>query len=324
MCFSALLSQTNDAPSKSNSMIKEQFAFTLLSILILLNSCGQDLNTETNNPKKDSAEVQTEEELPYDEPHQYGGWYCPDNFGFEPVDVSDLSTVPVVQDRMPTQEETRNGTSLMYLPPEKFPDAKPLDIQLPALARVPIPYGDFNELAIIIQAFVAGKDTIVGYRFPNGGNGSAWYGQVDFLTEDEANALEAAPFYYEEIEVSATKAEIWKAFTKTDLAKELGKKSKRKEMYNSEWSDEFNLNIEYEIDGETAIGYVSSLWGNLYMHIDYFKNGRHASTKMLVMQDPISYKSKIVFVTGPFPEDLDKQNEYWKDWLHQLKENSEG
>lgn len=305
-------------------MIKEQTTFTLIFVLTFLSSCAQNKSSNEGKEvsRKDTTEVITEEEWPT-EMHQFGGWYCPDNFGFEPVDVTDLSTVPVVQDRMPTQEETQNGTSLMYVSPEKFPNAKPLDIPLPALARVPLPYGDFNELAIVIQAFVSGKDTIVGYRFPNGGNGSAWYQQVDFLTEDEVHALETTPFYFEEIEVNATKAEIWKAFTQTDLAKELGKKSKKKAMYNSDWTDDFNLNIQYQIDNESMIGYVSSMWGNLYMHIDYFKNGRHSSTKMLVMQDKFSYKSKIIFVSGPFPEDLEKQNEHWKAWLYQLKKDSQ-
>ena len=36
-------------------------------------------------------------------PHQYGGWYCPDNLGgFPAVDILDWNDVPVVNGRMAT------------------------------------------------------------------------------------------------------------------------------------------------------------------------------------------------------------------------------
>jgi hypothetical protein len=42
------------------------------------------------------------------------GWYCPDNTKmFPPVDIKSWNKVPVVNGRLPTFEETQNGTSLI-------------------------------------------------------------------------------------------------------------------------------------------------------------------------------------------------------------------
>ena len=63
------------------------------------------------------------------EPHKYGGWYCPDNLnGFPAVDISNWESVPVVNGRMATKEETHNGISLIFVDDLKYPNAKALDI----------------------------------------------------------------------------------------------------------------------------------------------------------------------------------------------------
>ncbi|GAB5416028.1 MAG: hypothetical protein Crog4KO_13880 [Crocinitomicaceae bacterium] len=309
-------------------MVKALLNLSIFSLLIFLNSCAQDPKTELNGNTQESSEVSDhdedrDDESPYTEAHQFGGWYCPDNFGFKPVDISDLSTVPVVQGRMPTKEEVQNGSALMYVSPKKFPNAKALEIELPALAHVKMPYSDQKELAIVIQAFVADTDTIVGYRFPNGGNGSQWIQNVDFLSDEEVKTAEATPFFYEEIEVSATKAAVWKAFTKTDLAKDLGKKSKNKALYTTDWSENLNVDFSYEHNGESVKGYAASMFGNLYIHIDYFQDGQHSSKKLLVTQDPITYKSTIMLASGPYLEDFQGQEQFWNEWLMDLKTASE-
>ena len=91
-------------------------------------------------------------------PHQYGGWYCPDNLGgFPAVDILDWNDVPVVNGRMATQEETQNGTSLIFVDIEKHPDARPLDMEMPRLARFFNVQSDKNELVIVIQALAISK-----------------------------------------------------------------------------------------------------------------------------------------------------------------------
>lgn len=62
------------------------------------------------------AEIKPEPKMEYVHvsPHNYGGWYCPDNLrGFPAEDIADWNNVPVVNGRMPTEAETRDGRSLM-------------------------------------------------------------------------------------------------------------------------------------------------------------------------------------------------------------------
>ena len=58
---------------------------------------------------------------------------------------------------MATQEETQNGTSLIFVDIEKHPDARPLDMEMPRLARFFNVQSDKNELVIVIQALAISK-----------------------------------------------------------------------------------------------------------------------------------------------------------------------
>ena len=53
-------------------------------LLIFVSCSSQDTGKEQSEPTKEEA-VPTASKT--DEPHRYGGWYCPDNFGFVPVDI---------------------------------------------------------------------------------------------------------------------------------------------------------------------------------------------------------------------------------------------
>lgn len=299
---------------------------SVFAVTLILSACAQEPKAEIANDKavSKSDSVQTvQNNDPFTEPHQYGGWYCPDNFGFKPVDIKNLDKVPAVQGRMPQKWETQNGMALMYLDPAKFPEAKPLDIQLPALAMVDAPYGSSQELAIVIQAFVAGEDTIVGYRFPSGGNGSDWYQNVDFLSPDEVANLEATPFQFEEITINASKADIWKAFTQTDFAKELGKQFNEKKLYKSDWSENFDVNLEYKTGENFAKGYVAEMWGCAYMHIDFIHEGKQSTYKMLIVPGENKEESTLRFAASSFPEGSTGQSTDWKKWSNELKKAAE-
>ena len=162
--------------------IMTKIKITLMSLILCLAfiSCGQEENVaeksiesaSQNPPSASDAELKAKAEN-HQKQHPYGGWYCPDNFGFQPVNILELEQVPAIWDRLPTQEEARNGTSLIYVDSAKYPDAQVLEMELPRLAKVYMPFKEMSELIIVIQAVVIGEDTIVGYRFPSGGNGSA-------------------------------------------------------------------------------------------------------------------------------------------------------
>ena len=118
------------------------------------------------------------------------GWFCPDNISmFPPVEIKSWNKVPVVNGRLPTFEETQNGTSLIYYDINKTPDAKAYDTTLPKLASFFCPATKKEETVIVIQIVQTKKDTVVGYRFLTGGNGTHDFRDFHFLTDSEIKKL---------------------------------------------------------------------------------------------------------------------------------------
>lgn len=304
---------------KPHIMVRNKTLLPLFIVtLAFLSSCAQ--NKTSDAPKQTTAPTTQET---YQEPHQYGGWYCPDNFGFEPIDIQELRHLAVVSHRLPTREETQNGTSLIYIDTVKHPDAHALDINLPRVARIYSEHNGLNELIIVIQAVVIGNDSVVGYRFPNGGNGSAWLKQITFLSDKEVVALGPSPMVYQHATIKASKAAIWKAITRTDYAKQLGNRFNQQVFFLSDWKDDSELRLKDDSQGAKAIGSVSTFWGNLYLQIDYDYSGFHYSEKMLVYENTENNTSELHFAAGPFPNDFALQNHAWQQWLEQVKRLSE-
>ena len=301
-------------------MLAKTLQLALPAILIII-GCNQ--SQELNEATED-AQIEETVSTKYDEPHQYGGWFCPDNLGgFPPMDVQDIYELQVISDRLPTKEETYDGTSLIYIDTEKHLDARPLDIILPKVGRIYSRHNQMNELVIVIQALVISNDTVVGYRFPSGGNGSAWYGEIDFLSNQELEELGSIPFVYHQTEMNSTKQKVWKAFTSTDYAKELSKKFGAQAFFESDWTSESYFPIDYQGVGERASGMISDLFGNLYMHIDYDINGFHYTEKVLVSEDPENNTVALHFVSGPHTNHLTDQESHWQKWMDEVKEKSE-
>ena len=57
----------------------------------------------------------------------------------------------------------------MYFDTTKIPSARPFDMKMPKLARYYSEYTKKNELVVVIQVVVAATDTVVGFRYLNGG-----------------------------------------------------------------------------------------------------------------------------------------------------------
>ena len=236
------------------------------------------------------------------------------------MDIRNLEQTPVIADRLPTEEETRSGKSLMFVDTEQFPDARPLDIDLPRIGRVYTQHSSMKELVVVIQAIVVQGDTVLGYRFPNGGNGSAWWSDVELLNAEEVDALGSTPFVYKKIEIEATTEEIWASFSETFYARQLAEKFNENVFLNSQWTDDTRAKFNFENGDDRGIGMVMNMYGNLYMHIDYELNGQHYAEKLLVGEDKERGATEIHFVAGPFPEDINKANEQWQKWTAELKE----
>ena len=303
-------------------MVKGKFILALLIISFgFLNACEQKAPADKQK-QTPSGEIQTVEQKNASI-HPYGGWYCPDNLnGFPPVNVADLSSVPVVNGRMSTKEEARNGTSLMYFDPAEYPTAKPVAITLPKLAHYYSPQTRQTELVIVIQAVIVDPDTVAGFRYLNGGNGTSWYHEVSFLTEKEISEIGATPFVFLETEINASKEEIWEAITSTDYAQSLGKRFGQEAFFKSDWADDSHVKLNLDVPGEKARGYVMTLFGNLYLQIDYDFNGSQLVEKILIIENEDGL-SKLQFVFGPYPDDYGSQQVRWKKWLEEVKKGSE-
>ena len=105
--------------------------------------------------------------------------------------------------------------AIMYFDPAEYPTAKPLDMIMPRLANYYSNITKQNELVIVIQAVAIDKDTVVGFRYLNGGNGTSWFNEVSFLSPDEIDELGSTPFVFLEAEISASKEKVWAIIAKT-------------------------------------------------------------------------------------------------------------
>lgn len=170
--------------------------FLICLIAYAISSCQQEqpaahtTTAATTEPLKDLLAIPAERG-----DHKFGGWYCPDNLrGFPPVDVQQMENIVCITDRLPIREETQDCRALMYVDPLEYPEARPFDIDLPRVARTYSREQDGEEVVILIQATIVDSDTIVGYRYPSGGNGSGWYDEVTLLSDAEVAALGSTPY----------------------------------------------------------------------------------------------------------------------------------
>ena len=294
-------------------------AFCSILLISVSISCQNSNNVQAEKLEKNPEPITSTN----NEPHQYGGWYCPDNFGFVPVDIQKLEEVPVIANRLPTKQELQNNMSLIDVDVMKYPDARALKMDLPRVARI---YSDrlgVKELIIVIQAIVVQNDTIVGYRFVNGGNGSSRLREVTFLSNDEVTAMGSQPFYYAKSVLKASVKDISKAMCKTDYFKQLGKKFNKQEFFASEWNSKSETHLSLNTNDEKAAGFVGMVFGNYYLHIDYDRNGFHYSEKLLMIENQNDHTTEFFFASGPFPKDFERRKLDLDNWLQAVKKVSE-
>lgn len=262
------------------------------------------------------------EQAPKAEPHRYGGWYCPDNLnGFPAVDLAKWNEVPVVHDRMPTLEETQNGTSLIFVDAEKYPNAKPLGIAMPKLAHFYNHSAKRSDLVIVIQAVNIDNDSIVGFRYLNGGNGSARLNEVVFLNENELAELPSSRFITQVYEINATPAAVWEILTKPEHSKDLQATFDPKSTLNRDWRNATNLNFHYANAGKVTAQYADKLFGNFYIQNDYEQLAY--TEKFILLQDETSGITTLQFVCGPYLEDFEAQQKALMNWAKAVKKMSE-
>ena len=258
------------------------------------------------------------------EPHKYGGWYCPDNLnGFPAVDIKNWKGVPVVNGRMATKEETQNGTSLIFVDEEKYPNAKPLNLKMPKLARFYNSQSRKKELVIVIQALNISNDSIVGFRYLNGGNGSARLNEITLLSDNEIKKISSSRFTNLNIKINATPAEIWDVLTKEEYSKTLQSIFDKKNTLEANWNKSSKVNFKYLNGGVITSEFAGNVWGNLYIQID-FKSGNYQYVeKFLLLENQQTKKTELQIVCGPYGTDFEKQKFILNNWAQKVKEISE-
>ncbi|MBK9592203.1 MAG: hypothetical protein IPO32_12125 [Crocinitomicaceae bacterium] len=230
----------------------------VLGGVYLLVACSQGKSADVIT---DADTLVQKEDQVSSEPHPFGGWYCPDNLnGFPAVDIADWKNVPVVNGRMPTLEEAQNGTSLIYVDPAEYPNAKVLGITMPKLATYNNANTGREDLIIVIQAFTVNEDSIVGFRFLNGGNGSARLSEVKFLSEDEIAKMPASKFASISLEINASADYIREVMTHIDYYERLKKIVDPNNQFESGWRNMTNVNYHYAQSGAVKALCRCTIW----------------------------------------------------------------
>jgi len=257
-------------------------------------------------------------------PHPYGGWYCPDNLGgFPAVDILDWNDVPVVNGRMATQEETQNGTSLIFVDAEKHPDARPLDMKMPRLARFFNVQSDKNELVIVIQALAISNDSIVGFRYLNGGNGSARFNEVTLLSDDAISRLAPARFVQFSIPIQAGTDAVWSVLTDDAFSAPLQAVFDPENTLESDWNQSSEVNFNYPQSGVITRAFAGDVWGSLYIQIDCQSEQQEYVEKFLLSGSKASNETILHIACGPYGEDFMEQKSILQKWAEEVKMLSE-
>ena len=282
-------------------------------------SCSQ--NKKNDNKIAEEASIIKKEAI-NTEPHKYGGWFCPDNLnGFPPVDISNWKNVPIVNGRMSTKEETQNGISLIYIDTLKYPNAKALDITMPKLASFYSKYSKREDLIIVIQAFKVNNDSIVGFRYLNGGNGSARLNEVRFLSNNEIEMIPASRFVSINVKIKATQDSIWEVLTKPKNARTLQTMFDKDKKLKIDWGETSNVNYYYPNNGSLTSSYSGKLFGNYYIQNDY--DNSQYNEKFLLLENEQTQITELKIVCGPYIDDFETQKNILNNWAIKVKELSE-
>ncbi len=287
--------------------------------LTVIMSCSQNNNTvEIPNTSK-SCQIVDEVKR---EPHRYGGWYCPDNLnGFPAVDIRDWKDVPVVNNRMATKEETQNGTSLIFVDAEKYPNAKPLDIEMPKLATYHTRSTGRDELIIVIQALNIDNDSIVGFRYLNGGNGSARLDEIKLLHDNEIQLIRESHFVAIDIDINAIDEVVWEVLTKAENAEAFLPAFNVGNQLDINWRNETNVNFKYSDSGASTASFAQKLFGSYYIQNDYEQ--LNYSEKFLLLRNKDNQTTELKIVCGPYDDDFEIQKSILNNWANKVKELSE-
>jgi hypothetical protein len=110
---------------------------------------------------------------------------------FPPVNIKLWDKVAVVNGRLPSYEETKNGTAIHHYGEKENPYVKPYNMILPKLAIYHNYETKTNDdvVVIVIQIAQTPTDTVVSFRYLTGGCGGNTFSHFHFLTNTEVKKI---------------------------------------------------------------------------------------------------------------------------------------
>lgn len=286
-------------------------------------ACSQSKVKQEKSNVASKSQIHSEVKLT----HNFGGWYCPDNLnGFPAVDFAYWDQVPVIDGRLPSEEEAKSEASLIYVNPAEYPNASSFHYNLPRLATFSSPYTNREEVIIVIQALKVGNDSIVGFRYLNGGNGSAKINEVSFIKADEI-PLKKAGFVSLSVQIKASSSKVKEVITEEKYLKLLEETFNTNNTLSPKWRQKTNVNYHYKGSGNLVSEFANILFGNFYIQNDY--DSLNFTEKFMLIHDDgndlmeLNDFTELAMVCGPFKDDLELQKESLNSWAKKVKQISE-
>lgn len=151
------------------------------------------------NPGKYITTVYSKKIIPIDEYNNNKGYWengelitdfdCQDDVkDFPPINIKLWDKVPAVSGRLPSYEETKNGTAICHYG-EKNTDVKPYNMTLPKLATYTNYITKAKVIVVVIQIAQTRSDTVVSFRYLTGGCGGNTFSHFRFLTDEEVKKV---------------------------------------------------------------------------------------------------------------------------------------
>ncbi len=231
--------------------------------------------------------------------------------------------MPVVNGRLATKKETQNGTSLIFVDLEKYPNAKPLDIKMPKLARYYNQNSKKEEIIIVIQALHIVNDSIVGFRYLNGGNGSAHLSEITFLSDKEVKNMPNYKFVSFNITINSASDKVWKVLTNPIFNKELQPDFYKNNALEMNINNFKKVNYNYGNAAYITSEFAADLFGNKYIQIDFEQGNNQYVEKFMLLEDKQKKATKLEIVCGPYLDDYDNQKTKLINWAQKVKKLSE-
>ena len=196
---------------------------------------------------------------------------------------------------------------------------------MPKLARFYNENSKKEELIIVIQAVKVGNDSIVGFRYLNGGNGSARLHEVRFLSDSEIETLSPSRFVTLSISINAAQNKIWEVLTKPKYYQILEVVF---DKYSGGPKPRFNnsskVNFKYLNGGVITSEFAANLYGNHYIQIDSELSNHQYVEKFLLLDNEHTKTTELKIVCGPYlNDDYETQRDILNRWALKVKELSE-